>query len=280
MSDHGLPILFALFVWWFSTGAVIYLDGLPQRTFKWSMLGASFVALLALGLLVQGSSDATRSGAYLAFTCGLLIWGWHEMSFLMGFLTGPRRTACPQDCGGVRHFVHGIETLLFHELAIIATAVLLWALTSDQPNQVAFWTFAILMGMRQSAKLNVFLGVRNLNAEFLPPHLEYLKSFLKTRPMNLLFPVSITASTAITTILVLRAADSAAGSFDAVAYTFLAILMALAVLEHWFLVLPLPAEKLWTWGLASRPTDQGPPPDAATLAHQAASQNKLHAGTR
>ncbi|OYV24357.1 MAG: hypothetical protein B7W99_02755 [Rhodospirillales bacterium 20-58-10] len=29
-------------------------------------------------------------------------------------------------------------------------------------------------------------------------------------------------------------------------------MMALAILEHWFLVIPLPAGKLWKWGLASR----------------------------
>jgi G3E family GTPase len=29
-------------------------------------------------------------------------------------------------------------------------------------------------------------------------------------------------------------------------------MMALAILEHWFLVIPLPAGKLWQWGLASR----------------------------
>jgi G3E family GTPase len=33
---------------------------------------------------------------------------------------------------------------------------------------------------------------------------------------------------------------------------FLATMMALAILEHWFLVIPLPAGKLWQWGLASR----------------------------
>jgi hypothetical protein len=27
--------------------------------------------------------------------------------------------------------------------------------------------------------------------------------------------------------------------------------MGLAILEHWFLVLPLPSEKLWKWGFKS-----------------------------
>ena len=29
-------------------------------------------------------------------------------------------------------------------------------------------------------------------------------------------------------------------------------LLSLAVLEHWFLVVPLPFETLWNWGLRSR----------------------------
>ena len=41
MLEYGLPVLYALFVWWFSTGVIIYLDGLPVRTFRWSMLGAT-----------------------------------------------------------------------------------------------------------------------------------------------------------------------------------------------------------------------------------------------
>ena len=34
--------------------------------------------------------------------------------------------------------------------------------------------------------------------------------------------------------------------------TLVAAMMALAILEHWFLVLPFPTAILWQWGLASR----------------------------
>jgi G3E family GTPase len=40
--------------------------------------------------------------------------------------------------------------------------------------------------------------------------------------------------------------------FSRSAATFTATMMALAILEHWFLVLPMPSQKLWDWGLASR----------------------------
>jgi G3E family GTPase len=47
-------------------------------------------------------------------------------------------------------------------------------------------------------------------------------------------------------------AASATTAFARSGDTFLATMMALAILEHWFLVIPLPAGKLWQWGLASR----------------------------
>jgi putative photosynthetic complex assembly protein 2 len=254
MTSIAWPVLFALFVWWFSTGAVIWLDGLPRRTFRWSMLGASVILSVALYGLVWSSDQAAVGGAYVAFTCGLLIWGWHEMSFLMGFVTGSRTEACAEGCSGWRHFGHAVETILYHELAILMTAVAVLALTWGEVNQIGTWTFMILWWLRLSAKLNVFLGVPNLTEEFLPEHLQYLKRFFTRRPMNALFPLSVTASTVALALLVHSALDAPAGSFEATGLMLLATLLALAVLEHWFLVLPLPDAILWQWALRSRET--------------------------
>ena len=168
MADHGLPVLYALFLWWFSTGLILYLDGLPRRTFRWSMLGCTVLALLSLWGLFATRDDTSVLGAYAAFTYGLLVWGWHEMSFLMGYVTGPRREPCPGGCRGWRHLMHAIEAILWHELAIAATAVVMLALTWDSANQVGTWVFMVLWVMRLSAKLNVYLGVPNLTDEFLP----------------------------------------------------------------------------------------------------------------
>ena len=252
MIHYVFPALFALFVWWFSTGVIIYLDGLPRRTFRWSMIGATAVLALSLWRLEAGAADTTVRGAYVAFTCGLFAWGWQEISFYMGYVTGPRTQPCAEGCSGWRHFGHAIQTSLWHELAIIASAAAVVALTWGQPNQIGTWTFMVLWWMHQSAKLNVFLGVRNLNEEFLPEHLTFLRSFLTKKPMNLLFPVSVTVSTVICALLAQAALAPGATAFEAAGYTFLATLMALAILEHWFLVVPLPAARLWSWGLRSR----------------------------
>ena len=252
MSAFALPALYALFVWWFSTGLIIWLDSLPQRTFRWSMAGGTAVFAASLWGLAASGADATEAGAYVAFTCAVLAWGWQEMSFFMGYLTGPRRVACPHGCRGWAHFRHGVEACLHHELAIIATAVAVVALTWDAPNQVGTWTFLLLWAMRQSAKLNFFLGVLNLSEEFVPKHLAYLGSFIARKPMNLLFPASVTAGTVVLTVLVQRAAAPGLDGFEAAGLAFLITMLALAVLEHWFLVLPLPFARLWSWVLQLR----------------------------
>lgn len=252
MADYLLPTLYALFVWWFSTGVIIYLDGLPARTFRWSMAGATIVLVASIYGLSASAETATVGGAYAAFSYGLLAWGWQEISFYMGFVTGSRRASCAEDCSGWRHFGHAIQTSLYHELAIITCAAAVVAITWNTPNQVGMWTFMVLWWMHQSAKLNVFLGVRNLNEEFLPDHLQFLKSFLTKRPMNLLFPISVTLSTVVAALLFEKAFAAEAGSFKQTGLTFLGTLMGLAILEHWFLVLPLPAAAMWNWGLRSR----------------------------
>jgi putative photosynthetic complex assembly protein 2 len=256
MMEYALPVGYTLLVWWLSTGLVLFLDGLPRATFRWSMLGASAMLGVALYGLVRTSGDTTVAGAYLAFTCGVLAWGWQEMGFLMGFLTGPRKQPCASGCNGWRHFGHGIQALLYHELAIVGMALAIVAITWGGPNQVGTWTFLLLWAMRQSAKLNLFLGVRNLSEEFLPDHLKYLAQYFRKAPMNLLFPVSVTVSTVIAGVLVDRAAASA-GAFESVGCTLLATLLVLAILEHWLLVLPLSTTALWSWGLRSRGSDAG-----------------------
>jgi putative photosynthetic complex assembly protein 2 len=138
------------------------------------------------------------------------------------------------------------------------------ALTWNAPNQVGTWTFMILFGMHISAKLNVFLGVSNLNAEFLPAHLDFIRPFLTQKPMNLLFPLSVTIPTVVTVLVAQQALADDASPLQVAGFTFLATMLVLAILEHWFLVLPLPAahswNNLWRWTLSARDKRLARPP--------------------
>lgn len=253
MERHVFPLLFTLLVWWFSTGIILYLDGLPRRTFKWTMLGATALLVAALAGLAASSASASVASAYCAFTCALLVWAWQEVAFLLGYVTGPRRIAATPGLAGWARTREALGTVLHHELALLALAAAVVAVTWGQPNQTGLWTFAVLWAMRQSAKLNVFLGVRNLYESFLPPHLRYLHTYFRQQPMNPLFPVSVIASTAVAVPLWLAAAAPSASAASAIGLSLVGSLLALAILEHWFLVLPLPSENLWKWAMRSRP---------------------------
>jgi hypothetical protein len=118
-----------------------------------------------------------------------------------------------------------------------------------EPNQVGAWSFIVLWLMRWSAKLNLFLGVPNLNEHWLPEHMQFLSTYMVRRPMNLLFPVSVTAATVVLGLLVQVASAESTGDFDRAAFMLVATLLALGILEHWFLVLPPSEDLLWGWAL-------------------------------
>jgi putative photosynthetic complex assembly protein 2 len=242
-------VLYTLFLWWFSTGAILWLDRRPRATYRFSLIGASIVAVAAIVGVIATMGDATPTGAMIAFTSAIAIWGWHELSFLTGLITGPRSEACPPNASGWRRFALAASTLIYHEIALALTAVALLAATWGHPNPVGAWTFLVLFACRLSAKLNLFLGVPNFTDSFFPKHLRYLTSYLQKGPMSVLFPVTAVAGCALAGVLARRALDPGATAFEVTAFSLTFALTALAVIEHAFMVLPLPDAALWRWAL-------------------------------
>jgi putative photosynthetic complex assembly protein 2 len=248
MMLFGWPAAYAVLLWWFTTGVILWLDGRSPSTFRRSMAGATVVLAAAVVLVHESAALGTAAGAYGAFTGAVLIWGWLEMSFLLGFITGPRRHSCAVSCRGSAHFRHAAEAVLYNELALLAGAALVLAVTWAAPNRLALWTYLVLWVMRLSAKLNLFLGVPNLGETFLPPHLAYLRSFFRRRAMNALFPWSVGLSSAGVVLLAERYLHATLPG-QRTGYALLTSLLALAVLEHWLMVMPLPSERLWGWAM-------------------------------
>jgi putative photosynthetic complex assembly protein 2 len=250
--DFALPVIVAVAAWWLSTVVLIYRAGLPPGSFLTTLVGTTVVMLLGVGAVVASRDDASAVGAYLAFFGGLAIWAWHEVSYLFGYVSGPRPKPCPPDASGWRRFVLGVKTCIYHELAVIATALGIAALVWGAANRVALWTFAVLWLMRWSAKLNIFLGVRNLHEEFWPDHLKYLTTFVRRRSMNKLFPLSIGLASVALAALAFVAIDADGDLARRTGAVLLATLLTLAIIEHGFLVLKLSDDLLWRPGLRSR----------------------------
>ena len=241
------PLLFALLMWFIGTAAVVWLDSRPRATFRTSLMLAGLVAIVSAVLVGMKAGDTSIGGAYVGFGAAILIWGWHEMSFLMGEVAGPNRDECPAGAVGWTRFKAATATVIHHELAIAATALVLFAITWGQPNQAAPLTFLLLFVLRLSAKFNLYLGVPNLSDEVFPAHLAYLKSYFRKRRMNALFPFSILGGCGIAAWAWIAAEASPADSGAAASATLLAGLAVLGVVEHLFLVLPMRDAKLFRW---------------------------------
>lgn len=252
MPDAALAVVFAVFIWWFSTGLVLILNRLSVKAVRASQVSSSLLALAALAGLAHASGQTGVAASYCAFTCALLVWGWNELSFLTGWITGPRRTALPPEAAGWSRFVASFQAVQWHEVGILCTGIVVVGVTWDAPNQVGTATYLVLWIMRTSAKLNLYLGVRNLSEAFLPDHLAYLASFFRRRAMNPLLPVSVVAASACLAMLVSRAADSQTSGADAVGLALVGTMLALAILEHLLLVLPVDATAVWQWALTRR----------------------------
>ncbi len=249
MLEHALPAIVAVFVWWFSTGLVLLLDRLPKRTFRWSVLGASILAIGAFAVLAHTRDMTTAGSAYAAFAAGLLLWAWNEMTFLFGMITGPRRIACPPDATGWRRFRMAAATVMHHELAIAGVGLAIFAATIGGANQIGLWTYGALWAMRLSTKLNIFLGAPNVTEEFLPDRLRYLETYFRRDRVNALFPFTVLAALALFAVAAAHAVAPGADLHQAVGASLVAAMIGLAILEHGFLVLPLPDAALWRWAL-------------------------------
>ncbi len=264
MLDLLWPLGLAVFVWWLSTGVVLLLDGLPRRTFRMSLGGLTLLGLAAMVCLTRTAQHATVTSACAAFLCALLVWAWIELSFLTGWITGPSKQAARPGARGVARFSQAVSAIAWHELAIALLAISVFALTWDAPNPVAAWTFLVLWVMRTSAKLNLFLGVRNTNEDWLPPHLAYLGSYFRRRPFNALFPLSVSGGTVGVGWLLHEALQPGLPAHLSTGLLLTAALLGLAVLEHWLLVLPLPSTWLWRWAMRPRHGSTADAPTATT----------------
>jgi hypothetical protein len=243
--------MFALLSWWLGTGAILWLVRLPQSSFRWSMCGLSF--LLGLGLWTACISMRSHSvlNAYIGFVSVIAMWSWHEMAFLTGWLTGPRRDVLDKGLNLRQRFIQSAQVLLHHELALLLNFGVLLVMQQGQPNHMALCTFSLLWCMRLSAKLNLFFGVPFVGEQYLPAHLRYIGSYFKQAPVTLCFYLTMGLSCStwgwmvweVTSGLVLVNA----------AWVLLSSLLGLAIIEHLLMVFALPLQKVWGWAMKRSP---------------------------
>jgi putative photosynthetic complex assembly protein 2 len=258
MTALLLPALAAVLLWWVSTGLVLWLVRRPERAFGPALAIGIAPALAAAVVLAVAAREATVAGAYLGFGAALVIWGWHEAAFLTGHAAGPRRTPCPPHASGWTRFRAAAETLIWHELALLATAVVTATLTWGAPDQTGVLTFLLLLVLRLSTKLNLYAGVPNPPAGLLPERLAHLGSYFRRRPLDTPLLLSTAGAGALACWLTAQALGAPTGGREQTGLALLAALAALGFVEHLFLAAPSPERLLWGWALGDRHTRPTP----------------------
>lgn len=240
-----VQVAIAALAWWFLTGAVFWLC--RQRSDYFPLTLGVGIAIFALAFVsLSWSLDRTDGiGLLVGFVSGLTIWAFQELTFYLGYVTGPRRKRCRQGCSGWRHWLHALEASLFHEISIVLTFVVLLGMSWGADNQIAILTFSLIWLMHQSARINVMLGVRNVNAEWLPKHLDFLHSFLRQAPPTAFFLVSVSCISLLFIVQLDLLASLPTGESGRGTVTLLTTLTGLALIEHICLVAPLPLTALW-----------------------------------
>ncbi|TCO73567.1 putative photosynthetic complex assembly protein PuhE [Rhodovulum euryhalinum] len=255
IASGWFAALGALFIWWFSTGAILVVVRHAEHRGRLAHLRATILALPLLGggvwLFELTRHVETVASAYLAFLAAIAIWGWVELAFLTGVITGPNTTLCHDGARGWERFMRAYGTIAYHETLLVVILFVMLVTTQGAPNTVGLWTFIVLFFARISAKLNLFLGVPKINVEFLPTPLAHLPSHFRISKLNWLFPFSVSFLT-FAVYCWLERLYSVAIPHEVIGFALLSSITALALLEHWLMVLPLPDERLWRWMLPAR----------------------------
>ena len=244
LGAFGLAIL----TWWGSTGLIVLAVRSSEQRHNLVMIGAAFMAAFGLAALIASADFATPTGAFTAFVGALLIWAFFEVAFLLGWITGPRKTALPAGVTGRLRFKFAVQTVIHHELALIGTLVFLTATMWGSANHVGVMIFALLWVMRLASKFILFLGARHSLSELAPPRLAYLQSYFRTDRTTILFPIVMVLGI-INFVFLARAAVISDAPFFIVAHVLAATFMLLALIELVFLNLPVRDSALWAWAM-------------------------------
>jgi putative photosynthetic complex assembly protein 2 len=246
----ALPFVAVTLLWFVSTGLVAMISHRLRSSFGRALMIACLCAMAGLGLVVLTAGSSAVWAAYASFLGGLLIWSWHEISFLTGAVAGSHRDPCPANASGWQRFSAATMALIHHEVALAMTAGLLLSLAAVTANPTGAYCFALLLIFRLSSKLNIFWGVPNLSDELLPPHMAYLKSYFGPKRLRPMLPLSIAAIGGLGAWFATAALTAPTSALTHQA-SLLCCLCLLAALEHLFLAMPFRDSALWGWATAA-----------------------------
>ncbi len=253
VHDHwsavGKGTLAVVGFWWLVTGVIVAL----QRN-EWTKLAAwtisTGVAIYAVYVIHAQRAERTAASARRTFLAATAVWMWINVGLYGGWIVGPSHAASITGEASVFRATEAIASLLWHELLCVLVLFMTWLHVRLSPNRMAFTALSTYWIVLQVAKLNIFFGVANPGARFLPPHLQFLLSYYGPPVNSGWLPVSFFAAVGVALIFWWHGWQSK-DAFLRQSRALLSMLIALAAVEYMLLAVPSDAP-LWEVFLKAR----------------------------
>jgi len=235
--------------WWLVTGVIVALQRNEWTRFAAWLLSTG-IAIYATYVIHVQRMERTAASARRTFLASTAIWMWINVGLYGGWIVGPGQIASIPGDASLPRALEAIVSLLWHELLCVLVLAVSWLHVRRSPNRLAFVALATYWAVLQVAKLNIFFGVANPGARFLPPHLQFLLSYYGPAENTGFLPVSFFTAVGIALIFWWHGWQ-AKDAFLRQGRALLAMLIALAALEYMLLAVPSDAP-LWEVFLKAR----------------------------
>ena len=256
------PSLIALVSWWFGTGIILLLVRIPKQWFAVARGFWSLISIPALFCCYQSMQENSNANAYIGFISTIILWGWHELTFLTGWISGSRKQSLDPNLNTWNRFKQSVQVIWHHELALFLNLMLLLGMQTGHPNHTAICTFTLLWLMRLSSKLNLFFGVPQVGEQYLPSQLAYMGSYFRKSAVGLFFYFTMSLSVLTWVGLVWQAHEGQVAITSH--WVLLASLLGLAIVEHILMMIPLSLERVWGWALKNEPSLENENPSTSS----------------
>lgn len=250
MAQYIWPVLFVILLWWFSTGAVLWLSMRPKHQLPLGLLGITIVSAIGFASATIAANSSQNWAPYIGFVSALAIWAWVEFTFLTGLITGPRTKTCPENISERLRFRLAFRTISRHEFALLGALLAVFLTTYAGTDHTAVLTFLTLWVMRVSAKLTIFSGVPAFSKDIMPAQIRHLHSYFREDRIGPVFWVSTAGCTLLLCAAMFALAVGLVPEDKVVQAVLLTTLVALAAFEHWMMVLPFEETALWKWAVS------------------------------
>lgn len=183
--------------WWVATGVIIAMQA-NAATRVAGLVVATVLALVGVLEMRAVRDDDSPAGIRRAFFGGAMLWAWISATFYGGWLTGFHPVGPVPAAPSWGAVMPAIAATLVNDSATLLLLIVGAFMDRDARNRTGLWTLLLFWAVQQVAKLNVFFGVANPAANFLPPHLAYLRQFFGPTVNSPFLAVSLVAVSAAT----------------------------------------------------------------------------------